>query len=200
MGPTTKGIPVEAVDEGNLSPEPPPRPRQGFVIRASRPGDARSFLEMWEQVVAERVYVRSDTVRQSARFYRRRFRDSWTEDHASLVAVSGDRVIGHLEVSREEGPITRHVASIGMAVAHDWRGRGVGRELMAECIRWAASAGVEKLALTVYPHNQPARALYAKFGFVEEGRLTGHSHKAAGYFDEIVMGKWLVERPSLQDG
>jgi putative acetyltransferase len=189
---------MEAVDYG--LPEPERGPRAAFVIRASRPGDARSFLEMWEQVVAERVYVRSDVVRQSARYYRRRFRDSWTEDHASLVAVDGDRVIGHLEVSREEGPITRHVASIGMAVAPDRRHQGVGSELMAECIRWAESVGVEKLALTVYPHNHPAWALYAKFGFVEEGRLAGHSHKAAGYFDEIVMGKWLVERPSLQDG
>jgi ribosomal protein S18 acetylase RimI-like enzyme len=39
-------------------------------------------------------------------------------------------------------------------------------------------------------------ALYRKFGFKEEGRLTGHSRKSIGYFDEIVMGLWLNARPA----
>src|SRR6266436_8870933 len=78
-----------------------------------------------------------------------------------------------------------HVASLGMAVAPEWRGRGVGSALMAEAIAWARAHGVEKLALSVYPDNQRALALYAKFGFVEEGRLTGHSRKSIGYRDEI---------------
>jgi ribosomal protein S18 acetylase RimI-like enzyme len=66
---------------------------------------------------------------------------------------------------------------------------------MAESIRWAHQAGVEKLALTVYPDNAAARALYRKFGFEEEGRLSGHSKKAIGYLDEIVMGLWVIDRP-----
>jgi len=66
---------------------------------------------------------------------------------------------------------------------------------MDEAIRWARQFGVEKLALSVYPDNDAARALYRKFGFLEEGRLTGHSKKSIGYRDEIVMGLWLIERP-----
>ena len=166
-----------------------------FVVRSATPRDARSFLEMWRVVVAERRFVRSDHASGSVRSYRRRFRRSWTWDEANLVAVDGRRVIGHLAVSREAGSVVRHVATIGMAVAPEWRGRGVGSALMEEAIRWARSVGVEKLALSVYPHNDVARGLYRKFGFVEEGRLTGHSKKAAGYFDEIVMGLWLVPRP-----
>ena len=53
---------------------------------------------------------------------------------------------------------------------------------------------MEKIALSVYPDNRGgAAALYAKFGFVVEGRLSGHSKKAAGYADEVVMGRWWVE-------
>jgi L-phenylalanine/L-methionine N-acetyltransferase len=166
-----------------------------FVVRAARPRDARSFLDMWRAVVAEKQYVRSETVARSVGYYRRHyFRRSWTGEQASLVALHGDRVIGHLNVSREEGPTTRHVASLGMAVASDWRGSGVGSALLAEAIRWAKVMGVEKLALSVYPHNEAALALYRKFGFKEEGRLTGHSKKSIGYMDEIVMGLWLNAR------
>jgi putative acetyltransferase len=148
-------------------------------------------------VVDEKRYVRSETVSHSVGYYRRRyFRRSWTRDHASLVAVHGDRVIGHLNVAREEGSMTRHVASLGMAVAPDWRGQGVGSALMDEVLRWAREMGVEKLALSVYPHNDAALALYRKFGFKEEGRLTGHSKKSIGYLDEIVMGLWLNAPPA----
>jgi putative acetyltransferase len=171
----------------------------GFVVRPARPKDARSFLEMWRTVVAEKKFVRSETVSRSVAYYRRHyFRRSWTDDQASLVAVHGDRVIGHLNVAREEGPMTRHVASLGMAVDPDWRGRGVGSALMTEVIRWAREMGVEKLALSVYPHNEAALALYRKFGFDEEGRLTGHSKKSIGYVDEIVMGLWVNPRPTSE--
>jgi putative acetyltransferase len=148
-------------------------------------------------VVAERRYIRTERVDRSVRYYRRRFfRKTLGSDQATLVAVHEGRVIGHIHVAREDSPVTRHVASLGMTVATDWRRKGVGTALMAEVIRWGRSAGVEKLALSVYPDNEAARALYAKFGFEEEGRLTGHSKKSIGYRDEIVMGLWLIPRPT----
>jgi RimJ/RimL family protein N-acetyltransferase len=166
-----------------------------FVVRPAVPRDAASFLELWRAVVAEERYVRTERVTTSVRHYRRRFRRSWTPDEAELVAILGNRVIGHLNVSREESPATRHVASLGMSVAAGHRGQGVGTSLMSECIRWARTVGVEKLALSVYPDNERALALYRKFGFEQEGRLTGHSKKSIGYRDEIVMGLWLTGRP-----
>jgi RimJ/RimL family protein N-acetyltransferase len=168
-----------------------------FEVRPARRGDARSFVQMWKAVVSERRYIRTERVDRSVRFYRRRFfRKTWGDEQATLVAVQEGRVVGHLHVAREDSPVTRHVASLGMAVAPDWRRRGVGAALLAEAIRWGRSVGVEKLALSVYPDNHAARALYAKFGFQDEGRLTGHSKKSIGYRDEIVMGLWLVQPPA----
>jgi len=69
------------------------------------------------------------------------------------------------------------------------------QDQIPEAVRWAEQMGVEKLCLSVYPDNEPAGALYTKFGFVEEGRMTGHSKKAIGYRDEIVMGRWLIPQP-----
>ena len=166
----------------------------GFAIRPARPSDARSFLDLWRAVVAERRFVRTDDVTRGGRHYRKMFRRSWTGDQAIVVAVDGPWVIGHLTVSREAHPVTRHVASLGIAVARDRRRSGVASALMVEAIRWARAVGVEKLALSVYPDNEAAVALYRKFGFVEEGRLTGHSKKRVGYRDEIVMGLWLTDR------
>jgi len=167
-----------------------------YRIRPAATADTRSFLELFALVVAEGRYIRTDAMRRSRRFYRQRLAAAWTRDEATIVAVDrAGTVIGQLGISREEHPVTRHVASIGMMVHPRWRGRGVGSALMDKALEWAREMGVEKMALSVYPDNEPARALYRKFGFVEEGRLSGHSKKAVGYRDEIVMGLWLVPKP-----
>jgi putative acetyltransferase len=166
-----------------------------FVVRPAQPRDAQSFFEMWSAVVAEGRYVRPDQTRRDAGFYRRAFRRSWSSDRVDLIAAAEERVIGHLTAAREEGTNCDHVASVGLAVAADWRGRGVGSALMEDAIDWGRQVGVEKLALSVFPHNQAAIDMYRRFGFVEEGRLSGHSKKSIGYVDEILMGLWLVPRP-----
>jgi ribosomal protein S18 acetylase RimI-like enzyme len=85
----------------------------------------------------------------------------------------------------------RHVASLAIAVAADARGRGIGRRLMEQAIGWATRVGIEKIVLSVYPHNEPALSLYRSLGFVEEGRLARHSRKSYGYEDEILMAVWI---------
>jgi RimJ/RimL family protein N-acetyltransferase len=171
-------------------------PARAFVVRPATPRDARPFLDLYRLVADEGRFIRTDEPRRDVRHYRGVFRRGESAERASYVAVDGDRVVGSLSVDREEHPVTRHVASIGMMVAPSWRRRGVGSALMEAAIAWGRRAGVEKLELAVYPDNDAARALYTKFGFREEGRLSGHSKKRVGYRDEVLMGLWLGDEPS----
>ena len=170
-----------------------------FEVRPARPGDAASFLRLYRVVVAEERYIRTEDLGTNERDARRRFRVRPNETSANLVAVRGDDVIGSLGISREDQPVTRHVASLGMMVSPAWRRRGVGSALMREAIAWAGRVGVEKLELSVYPGNTAAIGLYRSFGFEEEGRLRGHSKKRIGYLDEILMGVWLETPPAAGD-
>lgn len=52
-----------------------------------------------------------------------------------------------------------------IAVHPTARGAGVGRLLMAECERMAASAGRDWLRINVFANNAAARGLYQKLGF-----------------------------------
>jgi ribosomal protein S18 acetylase RimI-like enzyme len=159
-------------------------------IRPAGPSDARAFLEFWTAIVAEGRSVRTEEVRTSARAYRRRFRRR-SDLGTDLMAFDGDRLVGHVTVERERHPVTQHVGSLSIAVAADARGRGIGRRLMDEAIAWSTRVGIEKLVLSVYPHNEAAISLYRGFGFVEEGRLARHSRKSYGYEDEILMAAWI---------
>jgi hypothetical protein len=176
---------------GDGASVPPPRTR----IRRARPQDARSFLEAYRSVAAERRFIQTERVDRSRRFYRRRFRRPWDERAAHLLALEGDRVVGSLSIRRDDHPATSHVATFGMFVVASHRGRGLGSALLEEALRWARRFGVERVELTVYPSNEAAIALYRKFGFIEEGRLVRHAKKSYGYEDEILMALWLGPEP-----
>jgi RimJ/RimL family protein N-acetyltransferase len=106
----------------------------------------------------------------------------------TLVAVAGGEVVGLLFVI--ESPFG--FGEIGMMVAADRRGRGVGTALVAAAIEWARARGLHKLTLSVFPHNEAAIGLYRKFGFVEEGRLRKHLRRDSGeLWDLIEMGLLL---------
>jgi ribosomal protein S18 acetylase RimI-like enzyme len=112
---------------------------------------------------------------------------SWTLD-GTIVAVAGDAVIGSIHV----GVSGHGYGEIGMAIAREWRGRGVGSALMEAAIAWARERGLHKLSLGVFAHNAAGLALYRKYGFVEEGRRVKHYRRQSGeLWDTIEMGLLL---------
>jgi diaminopimelate decarboxylase len=167
----------------------------GVTFRQARGSDARAFLAFWSAIVEEGRFVRSERVAHPLRVYRRRFDRARPGHEAHFVAVEDDRLVGHLFIQREPHPVTEHVATLAVAVALDRRGRGIGTALMREALTWAEEAGVQKIVLSVYPHNTAAIALYRRFGFTDEGRLARQSRKSYGYEDEILMAAWIGPVP-----
>ena len=111
-----------------------------------------------------------------------------TTPDGTFVAVAEDEVVGVLNLY----PSSFGYAEIGMYVARDWRGRGVGSALMEAAIDWARAEGLHKLSLSVFPHNAAGIALYRKFGFVEEGRRIKHFRRQSGeLWDLVDMGLLL---------
>ncbi|MDQ3994505.1 MAG: GNAT family N-acetyltransferase, partial [Actinomycetota bacterium] len=112
---------------------------------------------------------------------------AWRLD-ATIVAVAADEVIGGIWVDATYFGY----GEIGMLVARDWRGRGVGSALVAASIDWAREHGLHKLSLSVFPHNEAAIALYRKFKFDVEGRCPKQIRRANGeLWDLIDMGLLL---------
>jgi RimJ/RimL family protein N-acetyltransferase len=106
-----------------------------------------------------------------------------------FVADADGEIVGMLHVQ----PSGHGYAEIGMLVARDWRGKGVGSALMQAAIDWSRARGdIHKLSLGVFAHNAAAIALYEKFGFVEEGRRVKHYRRQSGeLWDSIEMGLLL---------
>jgi putative acetyltransferase len=88
-----------------------------------------------------------------------------------LVAVSGQAIVGWGFLwNGHEWP---EVATLGLGVADDWQGRGLGRRLMAAVLDAAPGRGLSCIELTVVQDNAVAQRLYESFGFARAGELVG---------------------------
>jgi ribosomal protein S18 acetylase RimI-like enzyme len=102
--------------------------------------------------------------------------DVMAHSGAFLVAeADGGAVIGyatlltHCTSADVEDEVLYTYALIpDLAVSADWRGRGVGRMLLAECERITRAANVNYLRLDVLAGNARARELYRREGFSDQ--------------------------------
>ena len=155
---------------------------EAVEIRPAENADRRPLALLFAAVAEERDGIAAeppiDVERRAA---------SWDLD-ATLVAQAAGEVVGLLFVVESSFGF----GELGMMVAREWRGRGVGTALVAATIDRARARGLHKLTLSVFPHNESAIALYRKFGFVEEGRLAKHLRRDSGeLWDLIAMGLLL---------
>jgi GNAT superfamily N-acetyltransferase len=89
-------------------------------------------------------------------------------DHVLLVAEQDGRVAGWLQVSRTRVFETPGGAEIGgLVVDEALRGRGIGRELLAEAERWARDRGCGKLRVRSNLVRERAHGFYRSSGFAE---------------------------------
>ncbi|CAB4692744.1 MAG: GNAT family N-acetyltransferase [Actinobacteria bacterium] len=117
------------------------------------------------------------------------FFDERTKPEQIHVAVSDQKIVGYVKLSREiDLPSTQHVRSIhGLAVYAHFRGFGIAKALMRVAEAQARAEGATKLTLRVLGHNEPARGLYESLGYETEGVLRDLFKLDDSYIDDIVM-------------
>jgi RimJ/RimL family protein N-acetyltransferase len=164
-----------------------------LIVRHAEPGDATHLVELARAVGAEEEgWLITGGEWRSAAEERRYLRSLRRHPHAAVFVAEEDGVIiGRLSIARDLHPASEHVADVGLMVARDHRRRGAGRALMEEAEEWAKAAGIGKLELHVFPHNEPAIALYDGLGYEREGFRRRHYRRRTELLDAILMAKEL---------
>ena len=159
-----------------------------FKVRRAHAADVDPLMDLYESVASEGKWIGGEAPIDRER-WRQGFHERFGESAAPGVMLVADPVgrmglLGNVGVRGHDG-----VGDLGMMVAADWRGRGVGSALLSAAVRWAEDSQLHKIALHVWPHNERARALYRRFGFAEEGHLRRHYRRRNGeLWDAVVMG------------
>jgi ribosomal protein S18 acetylase RimI-like enzyme len=89
--------------------------------------------------------------------------------HPQFVAVSAGKVVGWCDVTPNDRPIYAHAGVLGMGLLPQFRGQGIGTNLIRATLDAARSAGLRRVELTVRESNTGAIKLYQKVGFEIEG-------------------------------
>jgi RimJ/RimL family protein N-acetyltransferase len=169
---------------------------KAFTIRTAQPDDAGAMLAYIRAVAAETEFfvLEPDEFPETEELER-----AWVKEHLDhpgkidLLAEATGTIIGNLGF--ENGPHRRiaHHGVLGIGVARDWRGQGIGTALLERFLKWAADNPlIEKVALEVFATNQTAIRLYKKLGFIEAGRKPRDIKRAPGqYVDTILMHRFV---------
>src|SRR5437879_135736 len=130
---------------------------------------AESFNAVVDAVARERRYigfVEGPSLESTREFVRSILGGAGIQ----LLAVNpDDKVVGWCDIVRNPHEGFRHVGMLGMGLLPGYRGRGLGRQLVAQAVRAARKAGIERIELEVFASNERAIGLYRESGFGTEG-------------------------------
>lgn len=166
------------LSEAHSSVEPPP----GIVLRAFRRDDLESLVEANNAIFAEHW----GSGPRSVDSWRRDMIERRPHDPALWIVASTPEREGASQLvaeclshaSREGGPQDAWVSLVG--VRREWRGRGLGRAVLAHGLRTLRDAGYVTASLHVDAENSSAVNLYRSLGMdVARTRL---------HFEKIVRG------------
>ena len=106
-----------------------------------------------------------------------------------LVAEVDGRVVGMIGIRCGTNRMS-HSAGLGMSVHDDFQGQGIGAKLMAAAVDLAEGwLNIRRIELHVFTDNEPAIALYKKFGFEIEGTHRAFALREGQYVDAYSMAR-----------
>jgi RimJ/RimL family protein N-acetyltransferase len=158
--------------------------RERWSVRPATADDLERLFELVDAVVGEEKWLGAQPPLDRATTIDQWRADLDDPDAARFVVEDNVRLVGEANAHLIGGR-----AALGMQVAEEYRARGVGTALLRATVEWAQAKDAHKVTLQVWPHNEQARRLYERFGFLEEGRLRRHYRRRTGeLWDAIIMG------------
>ena len=148
-----------------------------IAFRSATPGDAEALAELGRATFVQtfgHLYSPEDlTV-----FLANHSVESWARelaDSAFAIRIGEDdgRAVAYAKIGPPKLPFEPRGTAVELRqfyILSDWHGSGAAGEMMAWVLDEARRRGGDNLYLSVFIDNARARAFYAKYGFVEEGR------------------------------
>jgi len=168
-------------------------------VRQATSGDTDWYLELVRSLVAEpdsQIPLRPDELFRTPEQQMELFGAASVRGDVFLIAEWNGIRVGEVNLRRGSRDAFKHSAVLGISVAREWRGRGIGSALMQHAMEWASTKGsIRRIELYVYATNARAIRLYDRFGFQVEGRRKGAVRVGDHFVDDLLMA-YLVQMPN----
>lgn len=105
-----------------------------------------------------------------------------------LVACDGEEVVGYAYATQfRDRPAYAYACENSIYIAHDRRGAGIGKLLLAALLQAAEAHGFRRMVAVIGGGEPASVALHGSCGFEHAGRLTGMGWKAGQWLDTVYM-------------
>lgn len=164
------------------------------VLRLVKPDDLQAMTDYANQLSKEDTFV-SLSGEQFTLEEEKKHLDSFLDKMKKqtgllLVAFVNDMLVGITDLTCLERR-SKHVGKIGLSIKKEYRGEGIGKEMLVSLCELAKQMDLRMVELGCFANNTSACALYKKVGFVEVGRIPEELFYKGEYVDCLMFAKKL---------
>jgi phosphinothricin acetyltransferase len=163
-------------------------------VRRAEPGDAEAIRAIYNAEVTRSTVTFDMVPRTPAE--QLEWLASHRGAHPAVVAVEGSEITGFGSLSPfRDRPAYATSVEDSVYVAASWRGRGVGRLLLAELVHLATDHGFHTVIARISGDNDVSVALHRSQGFALVGVEREVGRKFGRWIDVTVMQRMLGQAP-----
>jgi L-amino acid N-acyltransferase len=166
----------------------------GLRLRLATRADASAIREVYNEAVATTTATFDTEPRGPSA--QRRWMDAHAAPYSVVVAVLDGRIVGWASLSAwSDRKAYAGTAEVSEYVASGFRGRGIGRALLARTLRDADRHGIHTEIARVADGNRASLRLHRSFGFRRIGVMREVGRKFGRRIDVHLLQRFAPVRP-----
>ena len=160
-----------------------------FTIRQARQEDLTGLVGAIRAAIGSGEYVDAETVADVIDSEGVLLRHNEVESRIFLVATVNNDVVGWVHIKHPETKKLSHTAQLTVGVLVQYRGQGIGAQLLERGTEWAGDHGCEKLYNSVPSTNEDAIGFLESHGWETEAVREDHYKLGEEYADEVMLAR-----------
>ncbi len=167
-----------------------------ITIRDAKLSDLPEIVAIYNSTVESRM-VTADTEAVTVESRVDWFNGHSPEKRPLWVAVEAEKIVAWISFKSFYGrPAYDHTAEIAIYLHSEYRGQGIGKELLDYVIRLSPNLKLKTLLGFVFAHNAPSLGLFGKAGFTIWGHLPKVAEIEDHEYDLLILGLRLKTTPA----
>ncbi len=158
-------------------------------MRLATESDLPRIVAIYNSTIPTRQST-ADTVEVSVESKQDWFRKHTSDKRPLLVHEIEGKVVAWVSFESFYGrPAYDHTAEISIYIASEYRGKGLGHQLLQETIELTPTLGIKTLIGYIFSHNEASLRLFKSFGFEEWGKLPNVADMDGREYSLSIVGK-----------
>ncbi len=158
-------------------------------MRIATEHDLEAIVAIYNSTVPTRQST-ADTAEVSVASKMEWFRQHEPHKRPLLVCERDGQIVAWVSFQSFYGrPAYDHTAEISIYISPEQRGKGLGRQVLAEALEMTQGLQIKTVVGFIFSHNEPSIRLFKSFGFEEWGKLPSIAEMDGKEYSLSILGK-----------